>query len=123
LRLLYNNNIPDIFSGGFINTDTNKKHPIIESFKDIWSENGDSISFQYSGTASCITSVTKNGKHGFLGFFQHGLVSITRFYQGNFEDSLKQKCIDTLLQKNIKSNIRFIFNFDLKLSHFLILKF
>lgn len=117
MRLVFNNNIPDIFSAGFINTNTNKKHPIIESFKDIWSENGDSISFQYAGTASCITSVTKNGKHGFLGLFQHGLVSITRFYQGNFEDSFKQKCIDTLLQKNIKSKNGFIFNFYLILFH------
>jgi hypothetical protein len=85
----------------------------MESFKDIWSENGDSISFQYAGTASCITSVTKNGKHGFFGLFQHGLVSITRFYQGNFEDSFKQKCIDTLLQKYLKSkfNLGLLFNY------------
>lgn len=94
----------DIFSCSFISSKNNKIHPLMSRFKDIWSENGDSISFQYAGTASCITSVTKNGKHGFIGLFQHGLVSITRFYQGNFEDGFKQKCIDTLLQKNSKSN-------------------
>jgi hypothetical protein len=93
----------EIFSCGFINSNNTNIHPLLSSFKDLWSENGDSISFQYAGTASCITSVTKNGKHGFLGFFQHGLVSIKRFYQGNFDDGFKQKCIDSLLQKNRKS--------------------
>lgn len=98
--------ISEIFACSFISAKTIKTHPLMESFKDIWSENGDSISFQYAGTPSCITSVTKNGKHGFFGLFQHGLVSITRFYQGNFEDSFKQKCIDTLLQKNLKCKNR-----------------
>lgn len=95
--------MPEIFSSAFISAKNNKVHSLIESFKDIWSENGDSISFQYAGSASCITSVTKNGKFGVFGLFQHGLVSITRFYQGNFEDSFKQKCINLLLQKSLKS--------------------
>jgi hypothetical protein len=103
LNYLQIRDVSDIFSGGFINVNNKNKYPLMETFKDIWSENGDSISFQYAGTASCITSVTKNGKHGFFGLFQHGLVSITRFFQGNFEDGFKQKCIDTLLQKNVKS--------------------
>jgi len=107
---LLNLETSEIFSGSFISSKNNKVHPLMSSFKDIWSENGDFISFQYAGTASCITSVTKNGKHGFLGFFQHGIVSITRFYQGNFEDEFKQKCIDTLLQKNSKSKkLKFFF--------------
>jgi hypothetical protein len=72
----------------------------MDAFKELWADNGDYISVQYAGTASTITTVTKNGKHGFLGLFQHGLVSITRFYQGSFEDNFKQKCFDIFLCKN-----------------------
>jgi hypothetical protein len=72
----------------------------MDAFKELWADNGDYISIQYAGTASTITTVTKNGKHGFLGLFQHGLVSITRFYQGSFEDNFKQKCCDVFLCKN-----------------------
>jgi hypothetical protein len=72
----------------------------MDAFKELWCDNGDYISIQYAGTASTITTVTKNGKHGFFGLFQHGLVSITRFYQGSFEDNFKQKCFDVFLCKN-----------------------
>ncbi len=72
----------------------------MEAFKEIWADNGDFISVQYAGTASTISTVTKTGKHGFFGFFQHVGVSLTRFYQGSFEDNFKQKCFDILLNKN-----------------------
>ena len=88
----------NIFELNFLNPKV-KPHPLMEVFKDMWADNGDFISIQYAGTASTITTVTKTGKHGFLGLFQHGLVSITRFYQGSFEDSFKQKCFDLFLQK------------------------
>ena len=74
-----------------------------EKFKDIWAENGDEISIQYAGTPSTITTVTKKGGHGFFGLIQHGIATVTRIYQGNFEDDFKQECIDVLLQKNIKN--------------------
>jgi hypothetical protein len=84
----------------------------MENFKDLWADNGDFISVQYAGTASTITTITKNGKHGFFGLFQHGLVSLTRFYQGSFEDNFKQKCIETLLQKfNSDNSRKILFNF------------
>ena len=35
--------------------------------KNMWADNGDVISKQYSGTGSTITSVTKTGKQGFMG--------------------------------------------------------
>lgn len=77
----------------------NKSHPLMENFKELWADNGDFISVQYAGTGSTITTITKNGKHGFFGLFQHGLVSLTRFYQGSFEDNFKQKCFEVFLQK------------------------
>jgi hypothetical protein len=72
----------------------------MENFKDLWADNGDHISFQYAGTNSTITTVTKNGKHTFMGLIQLGIASVNRFYQGSFEDEAKQKCFDILLQKH-----------------------
>lgn len=81
----------------------------MQIFKNLWADNGDNISIQYAGTASCITTVTKKGKHGFMGLFQHGLVSLTRMYQGNFEDDFKQKCIELFLNKSPQNNLLGIF--------------
>ena len=72
-----------------------------EIFKDLWAENGDKISIQYAGTASTITTVTKTGGHGLMGLINHGIATVSRLYQGNFEDKFKQECIDILLQKDI----------------------
>ena len=76
-----------------------------EKIKNEWAENGDKISIQYAGTASTITTVTKTGGHGFRGFFQHGIATVSRLYHGNFEDNFKQECIDILLQKYINTNV------------------
>jgi len=76
------------------------KFDLKEKFKDLWSENGDQISIQYAGTASTITTVTKTGGHNFKGMIDHALATVTRFYQGTFEDEFKQECIDILLQKD-----------------------
>ena len=70
-----------------------------ENFKDLWAENGDQISIQYAGTASTITTVTKTGGHNLMGMIQHGIATVSRLYQGSFEDYFKQECIDTFLQK------------------------
>lgn len=95
-----------IFGVRFINTPKDSKiHPLMQKYKDLWAENGDYISIQYAGTNSTSTSVTKNGKQGFLGYFQHGLVSINRFYQGNFEDDFKQNCIELVLQMYNKESL------------------
>ena len=76
-----------------------------ENFKDIWAKNGDKISIQYSGTASTITTVTKTGGHNLKGFIQHSIATVSRLYQGNFEDDFKQQCFDIFLQKNINEKI------------------
>jgi hypothetical protein len=75
------------------------KYPFLDKFKDLWADNGDYISIQYSGTASTHTSVTKNGKEGVFGKIQHSLVSINRLFQGGYEDHFKQKCYDLILQE------------------------
>ena len=76
-----------------------------EKMKDIWADNGDKISIQYAGTASTITTVTKTGGHNFMGFIQHSIATVSRIYQGNFEDDFKQECINILLQKDINDQV------------------
>ena len=72
-----------------------------ENFKNLWAENGDRLSIQYAGTSSTITTVTKTGGHSLMGLLQHGIATVSRLYQGNFEDKFKQECIDILLQKGV----------------------
>ena len=72
-----------------------------EKMKDVWADNGDQISIQYAGTASTITTVTKTGGHNLRGFIQHSIATVSRIYQGNFEDDFKQECINILLQKDL----------------------
>ena len=98
-----NLNVQDIFD---INEKffTLTKNKFKESFKDIWADNGDEISIQYAGTASTITTVTKTGGHNLMGIIQHGIATVSRIYQGSFEDYFKQECIDTFLQKNLSED-------------------
>ena len=99
---LDNQNIQRIFNSkeSFFSQENNE---LKTKFKNIWAENGDQISIQYAGTPSTITTVTKTGGHGFMGFIQHGFATVTRLYKGNFEDYFKQECIDVFLQKNIEN--------------------
>ena len=101
-KMLYylNLNVQNIFDKEekFFSLTNNK---FKENFKDLWAENGDEISIQYAGTASTHTTVTKNGGHGLMGLIQHGIATVSRIYQGSFEDYFKQECIDTFLQKNL----------------------
>ena len=104
-KMLYylNLNVQDIFNKEekFFYLTNNK---FKENFKDIWAENGDQISIQYAGTASTITTVTKTGGHNLMGIIQHGIATVSRIYQGSFEDYFKQECIDTFLQKNLNND-------------------
>ena len=101
-KMLYylNLNVQNIFDKEekFFSLTNNK---FKENFKDLWAENGDEISIQYAGTASTITTVTKTGGHNLMGLIQHGIATVSRIYQGSFEDYFKQECIDTFLQKNL----------------------
>jgi hypothetical protein len=96
-----NFNVEALFGNLFLNS-TNP-HPLLDKFKSLWADMGDHISIQYAGSASTITSVTKHGKHGIFGLLKHGIATITRFYQGSFEDGFKQKCINLFLQSQHQS--------------------
>lgn len=85
------------------NNDTNFQHSFLSNFKKVWALNADIISMHYAGTGSVISAVTKTGKRDFMGLIDHGMKTLNRFYNSNFEDQVKQECIDILLGQHTQS--------------------
>lgn len=50
-------------------------------FKNIWADNGDMLSAQYTGTGSTHTNITRTGKRDYTGMLDHGTKSLMRFYK------------------------------------------
>ena len=100
-----------IFGNDILNqldsTNAKQQHDFIVNFKSLWADNGDAISKHYSGTSSPISNVTRTGKGTFLGMLQHGVKSLNRFYVGNFEDNVRQECIDLINGKHSETPLGF----------------
>jgi phosphatidylinositol-bisphosphatase len=79
--------------------DANLAHPLLKSFKNIWADNGDMLSYEYTGTGSTISSVTRNGRQSIRGLLEHGMKSVSRFYHANVEDNSRQEFIELLLKR------------------------
>ncbi|CAD8204811.1 unnamed protein product [Paramecium octaurelia] len=69
----------------------------IQYFKNIWADNGDMLSIQYTGTGSTHTNITRTGQRDITGSLDHGTKSLIRFVNQNFGDNDKQEAIDILL--------------------------
>jgi hypothetical protein len=80
-------------------------HPNFESiFKNVWADNGDYLSFSYSGTKAMKGDFTRNGKKSIKGNIQDGIFSLKRYFINNFTDGYHQDCQDFALGKlNLKS--------------------
>lgn len=59
-------------------------------FKNVWADNADLISVQYSGTGALKTDFTRTGKRTIQGLFQDGINSLTRYFKNNFSDGYRQ---------------------------------
>jgi len=70
---------------------------MIELFKNIWADNADLISVQYSGTGALKTDFTRTGKRTKKGLMKDGANSLTRYYKNNFNDGFRQDSIDMFL--------------------------
>lgn len=70
-----------------------------KAFKLQWADNGDYLSFQYTGTGSTISAITRDGSIGLKGFIMQGITSINRFYNANIQDDEKQTSIDFILRR------------------------
>lgn len=65
-------------------------------FRNIWADNADAISTQYSGTGALKTDYTRTGKRSPLGAIQDGINSALRYYFGNFSDGRRQDSLNLL---------------------------
>lgn len=59
-------------------------------FKNVWADNADLISLQYSGTGALKTDFTRTGKRSIQGAMQDGINSLTRYIKNNFNDGFRQ---------------------------------
>ncbi len=71
-------------------------HPLSEIFRNVWADNADAISTQYSGTGALKTDFTRTGKRTFAGTVQDGVNSALRYYFGNCTDGSRQDGLDLL---------------------------
>lgn len=69
---------------------------LIGIFRNVWADNADAISTQYSGTGALKTDFTRTGKRTTLGSLQDGINSALRYYFGNFSDGRRQDSLDLL---------------------------
>lgn len=68
-------------------------------FKNIWADNGDHISFAYSGTGAMKSDFVRTGKRSLFGAINDGILSLTRLFINNFRDGYNQDCHDYFLGK------------------------
>ncbi len=73
---------------------------IEQAMRNLWADNGDFISVQYSGTESVISEVTRKGTEGFMSKLFHVKCTINRFFKNWLDDDFRQKAIDVLLSKD-----------------------
>lgn len=66
-------------------------------FKNVWADNADIISKQYSGTGALKTDFTRTGKRTKAGLIRDGVNSATRYYKNNLTDGFRQDSIDLFL--------------------------
>ena len=66
----------------------------------MWTQNGDKLSQQYTGTNSNISGVIENGKQGFGGKLGQMFTGIQRFIVNNWTDNMKNDCIKILLNNH-----------------------
>jgi hypothetical protein len=75
----------------------NRDNAFIKKFRNIWADNGDAVSYHYTGTGSTHTDITRDGRRGMLGNIKHKYKTVTRFYNQNFWDFYKMRVVNQLL--------------------------
>jgi hypothetical protein len=71
-------------------------HPLSSVFRNVWADNADAISTQYSGTGALKTDFTRTGKRSFNGVLQDGINSALRYFFGNCTDGTRQDGLDLI---------------------------
>ena len=66
-------------------------------FKNLWADNGDNLSFTYSGTGAMKSDFVRTGKRTLLGNLRDGYLTTKRLYINNLMDGYNQDCHDYFL--------------------------
>lgn len=66
-------------------------------FRNIWADNADAVSIQYSGTPALKTDYTRTGKRTVMGRVNDGMNSLKRYVKNNFWDGERQDGFDLFL--------------------------
>lgn len=59
-------------------------------YKNVWADNADLVSIQYSGTGALKTDFTRTGKRTLRGAMMDGYNSMVRYFKNNFNDGFRQ---------------------------------
>lgn len=72
-------------------------------YKNIWADNADLVSTQYSGTGALKTDFTRTGKRTFTGAMMDGVNSLVRYFKNNFRDGHRQ--VTRIFEKYINAGM------------------
>lgn len=70
-----------------------------QAFREVWFENGNTMSMLYAGTPALKTDFTRFGKRTFKGMVDDGINSVTRYFINNFVDHETQNAYNFLSGK------------------------
>jgi phosphatidylinositol 4-phosphatase len=79
---------------GVITDQKQKPASFSQLFREVWANNADAMSIQYSGTGALKTDYTRTGQRSLRGAIQDGINSLTRYYLNNFMDGTIQDSLD-----------------------------
>lgn len=71
-----------------------------EAHANLWADNGDQLSQNYTGTGALKSSFTRSGRMGLAGALSDVSKSVSRLYINNFVDKTRQSAIDELLGRS-----------------------
>ncbi|XXG44491.1 hypothetical protein AAC387_Pa01g4281 [Persea americana] len=69
---------------------------IYEKFKILWADQGDEISLEYSGTLALKGDLVRFGRQTLSGLIKDGMSALSRYYQNNFHDGIRQDAMDLI---------------------------
>ena len=71
-----------------------EEHELEQVFRNVWTDNGDQLSVQYSGSKALKTDFTRTGRRTIAGALWDGKNSIQRYYIGRFSDGYYQDSLE-----------------------------
>lgn len=78
--------------------------PFSNLYRNLWADNGDALSKQYTGTGSTESFAVRKGKLSYLTMIDHGIKSLNRVIRNiRSEDIKKQEALGLILGQTLSS--------------------